>query len=106
MPTRTISTKLAIEGESQYRAALSKINSEIKTLQSSLRLTESQYQTNANSMQALTAKGEALGALYTAQKNKVEELRAALSNAKAAEEEYARQKSALRRRSISSSRRR
>lgn len=95
MPTRTISTKLAIEGESQYRAALSKINSEIKTLQSSLRLTESQYQTNANSMQALTAKGEALGALYTAQKNKVEELRAALSNAKAAEEEYARQKSTL-----------
>lgn len=95
MATRTISTKLAIDGESEYRAALTRINTEIKTLQSSLKLTESQYQTNANSMQALTAKGEALSALYTAQKAKVEELRAALANAKSAEEEYAKQKATL-----------
>ena len=60
MATRTISTKLAIEGESEYRASITRINNEIKSLQSALKLTESQYQTNANSMAALTAKGKAL----------------------------------------------
>lgn len=95
MATRTISTKLAIDGESEYRASLTRINSEIKTLQSALKLTESEFQNNANSMAALTAKGEALSNLYKAQENKVKELRAALQNAKAAEEQYAQQKAAL-----------
>lgn len=95
MATRTVSTKLAIEGESEYRASLSRINSEIKTLQSALKLTESQYQTNANSMAALKAKGEALNNLYKAQENKVKELRAALENAKNAETNYANQKANL-----------
>lgn len=95
MATRTISTKLAISGESEYRASLSRINTELKTLQSSLKLTESQYQTNANSMQALQAKGQALNNLYQAQKNKVQELRNALDNAKSAEQRYAQQKADL-----------
>lgn len=95
MAQRTISTKLAISGESEYRAALSRINTELKTLQSALKLTESQYQTNANSMQALQAKGQALNNLYQAQKNKVQELRSALDNAKQAEQKYAQQKADL-----------
>ncbi|MBQ7436108.1 MAG: phage tail tape measure protein [Oscillospiraceae bacterium] len=95
MATRTISTKLAITGESEYRASLSKINSELKSLASQLKLTESQYQTNANSMQALQAKGKALSDLYQAQKNKVQELRSALDNAKQAEQKYAQQKAEL-----------
>lgn len=95
MATRVVSTKFAIEGESEYRASVSRINSEIKTLQSALKLTESQYQTNANSMAALTAKGEALTNLYKAQENKVKELRAALENAKAAESSYASKKQEL-----------
>lgn len=95
MAQRTISTKLAISGESEYRAALSRINTELKTLQSALKLTESQYQTNANSMQALQAKGQALNNLYQAQKNKVQELRNALDNAKSAEQKYAQQKADL-----------
>ena len=95
MATRSISTKLAIDGESEYRASLSRINTELKTLQSELRLTESRYQTNANSMEALSAKGEALANLYKAQQQKVESLKSALDNAKKAEEEYASQKAAL-----------
>ena len=43
MATRTISTKLAIEGEAQYRQALSSCNAELKTLKSSLALAESEY---------------------------------------------------------------
>lgn len=95
MATRTISTKLAIDGESEYRASLQRINTELKTLQSALKLTESQYQTNANSMQALKAKGEDLNNLYTAQKSKVEALKSALDNAKAAEATYSQQKAEL-----------
>lgn len=95
MATRTVSTKVAIEGESEYRASLSRINSEIKTLQSALKLTESEYQANANSMEALRAKGDALSNLYEAQKNKVAELKAALENAKNAEQTYADQKAEL-----------
>lgn len=95
MATRTISTKLAIEGESEYRASITRINSEIKSLQSALKLTESQYQTNANSMAALTAKGKALSDLYKAQESKVKQLKEALNNARDAEQKYAQQKAAL-----------
>lgn len=95
MATRTISTKLAIEGESEYKASLSRINSEIRSLQSALKLTESEYQTNANSMDALTAKGNALSNLYQAQQKKVDELKAALDNARKAESDYAEKKDEL-----------
>ena len=95
MATRTISTKLAIEGESEYRASITRINNEIKSLQSALKLTESQYQTNANSMAALTAKGKALSDLYKAQESKVKQLKEALNNARDAEQKYAQQKAAL-----------
>lgn len=95
MATRTISTKLAITGESEYRASVSRINGEIKTLQSSLKLTESQFQTNANSMAALEAKGSSLNDLYTAQQRKVDSLREALENARSAEAKYTQQKATL-----------
>lgn len=95
MATRTISTKLAIDGESEYKASLSRINSEIRSLQSALKLTESEYQTNANSMEALTAKGNALSNLYSAQQKKVDELKAALENARKAESDYAAKKDEL-----------
>lgn len=91
MATRVISTKLAIDGESEYRASMARINGEIKTLQSSLKLTESTFQTNANSMEALTAKGDALNELYKAQESKVKVLNDALENARAAGEAYSKQ---------------
>lgn len=72
-----------------------RINGEIKSLQSALKLTESQYQTNANSMAALTAKGGALNDLYKAQSAKVEELKKALENAQNAEASYAAKKADL-----------
>lgn len=95
MATRTISTKLAIEGESRYRESISRINGEIKTLQSSLKLTESRFQTNANSMEALEAKGKSLADLYTAQQKKVDSLREALENARSAEAKYTQEKAVL-----------
>lgn len=88
MATRNISTKLSITGESEYRSALSKINTELKTLQSSLKLTQSQYQTNANSLEALRAKHDALAKVQEAQKKKVDELKNALTNAQKAQAEW------------------
>ena len=89
MATRTISTKLAVEGESEYKKAISACNSELSTLKSSLALTVSEFKNNANSMEALTAKGSALSSLYEKQREKVSTLESALKNAQRAQEEYA-----------------
>ncbi len=92
MAQRTVSTKLAITGEAEYRQALSQISNELRTLQSDLKLVESEFEGNANSMEALTAKGEALQRIFDEQQEKVEKLQEALSNAKEAESEYASQR--------------
>lgn len=89
MATRNISTKIAVEGESEYKRAIAACNSELSTLKSSLALVESSFKGNANSMEALTAKGAALESMYNAQKDKVATLEAALKNAQRAQEEYA-----------------
>ena len=89
MGKRTISTKLAIEGEAQYKQAIAACNAELKTMKSSLALVESEFRNNANSMEALTAKGAALEAMYGKQLEKVTTLETALLNAKRAQEEYA-----------------
>ena len=57
MATRTISTKLAVEGEAAYKASLKNINSELGTLKSELKLVESEFSGQANSLAALQAKG-------------------------------------------------
>lgn len=90
MPTRDIKTRLVIEGENEYKAAISKINGELKLLDSALKETESRYQTNANSMEALQKKSEALTAVQEAQQRKVEETARALDNARQAVDTYSR----------------
>lgn len=89
MATRTISTQLAIKGESDYKASISRINGELRTLQSALKLTESEFQLNANSMEALTAKGKVLDGLVDKQTEKVNKLQKALTEAQAAQKSYA-----------------
>lgn len=95
MAVRNISTRLAVEGESQYRAAITSVNAELKNMQSALKLTESQFKSNASSTEALTAKGKALNNLLTAQKAKVQALEDGLKNAQAAEAKYAQKKDEL-----------
>lgn len=90
MANRIISTKISIENEGEYRASIQRINTELKAMQSALKLTESQYQTNANSMEALRAKHDALKNVQDVQRRKVEELRSALENAKKAQDEHTR----------------
>lgn len=87
--TRTISTKIAIEGEAEYRQKITSCNTELKAHKSALALVESEYRNNANSMEALTERGAALDSIYKKQQEKVSTLEAALRNAQRAQEEYA-----------------
>ena len=71
MATRTIATKLALEGEGEYKNSLKNINSELGTLKSELKLVESEYAGQANSYEALSKKGETLGKMYAEQEKKL-----------------------------------
>ena len=85
---RTISTKIAIDGEAQYRQSITSINAELRKYQSALGLVESEYKTNANSLEALTAKQKALADLHSEQTVKIKELNAAYNNAQSAVDAY------------------
>lgn len=91
MASRTISTKMAITGQSEYQASITNINNSLKTLRSETAMLDAQYQGHANSLAALTAKGDVLARTYEVQKTKVHESTAALENAKKAQQEYSTQ---------------
>lgn len=95
MATRTISTKLAVEGESQYKQAITNINSELKMLDSRLKLAQSEFKGQQNTMEALQAKGKALSEVHAKQVEKVRELEDAYANAKTATEGYAARSESL-----------
>ncbi len=84
--SRTIDTILRLQGESEYRAGLKGCTGEMKVLNSELSLVSSEFRTNANSLQALTAKGEVLSRMYATQEQKVDLLRGALENARETQE--------------------
>ena len=88
MATRKISTKLAIEGEAQYRQALQSISSSLSTLNSQLKLTKSEFQNHQNSLQALQAKDKALADVQDALAKKVQACKDAYANAQRAMAEY------------------
>ncbi len=89
MAVRTISTKLAIEGESEYRQSIANINNSLRTVRSALALVNSQFRNNANSQAALTAKGKVLAEQMEIQKAKLDEAKEALENARKAQAQYA-----------------
>ena len=73
--------KIGIEGEKEFKKALSEINQSFKVLGSEMKLVSSQFDKNDKSVQALSARNTVLNKEIEAQKNKVETLRAALRNA-------------------------
>lgn len=95
MAQRTISTRIAIDGEAQYKQSISNINAELRKYQSALGLVQSEYKTNANSLEALTAKQKALTDLQSTQTAKIKELNAAYKNAQAAVDAYKNRKEEL-----------
>jgi hypothetical protein len=75
--------KIGVEGEKEFKKALSDINQSFKVLGSEMKLVESEFGKNENSVQSLTAKNEVLTKQIDAQKEKIETLRKALENASA-----------------------
>jgi len=73
--------KIGVEGEKEFKKALSDINQSFKVLGSEMKLVESEFGKNENSVQSLTSKNEVLTKQIDAQKDKIEMLRKALENA-------------------------
>lgn len=90
MATRVISTKLQLDGEVEYRASLKNINSELGTLKSDLKLTESQFAGQLNSYDALAAKGETLAKMYEQQEKKLAATNKILKEAQEAQDKFAK----------------
>jgi uncharacterized coiled-coil DUF342 family protein len=81
MATRTIKTKLSLDGEKQWKNEMASVNSQLKTLKSDLAASSSEFKGQANSIGALTAKQKILREQYDQQKEKVRALKDALAEA-------------------------
>ena len=96
MATRTIVTKLKLDGESEYKAALKNINAEYQLHRSELEKAAAQYKNNANSLEALEAKQSALKNMLGDLGNKHSQHSAMLEEARQAQQKYAEQAERLR----------
>lgn len=76
-----IGIKFGAEGEREFKRSLSEINQTFKLLGSEMKLVQSQFDKNDNSVEALTARNEALNKQIDAQKGKIATLKSALENA-------------------------
>ncbi len=90
MSSRRITTVVAIEGEDAYRKKIAEINSTLSTLKAELGQVTTNFAANANSMEALRAKGEALSKLQAVQAERLQQTSAALANAREAQEKHAK----------------
>ena len=81
MATRTVKARVEIDGEKQYKAALTDLNKGNQVLASEMRKLQAQFKGNESSTEALAAKGEVLERQLLQQKDKVQTLREALANA-------------------------
>lgn len=95
MAVRNVRTRLVIEGEAEYKAAASRINSELKTQESALKLVDAQCRANGSSAETLTAKSEALSKVLAIQKEKQEQLEKVIESARTAEEKLQKRKAEL-----------
>ena len=75
-----IGIKIGVDGEREFKSALASINSQMKVLGSELKLVESQFSSQDHSVEALTARNQALTKSIEGQKQKIELLEKALKN--------------------------
>ena len=73
--------RIGVEGEKEFKKALTEINQSFKVLGSEMKLVSSQFDKNDQSVQALSARNQVLNKEIDAQKSKIETLRSALRNA-------------------------
>ena len=73
--------KLGVEGEKEFKSALSDINRSFKVLGSEMKLVQSQFGKNDSSVEGLTSRNEVLNRQIEKQKKKISTLKSALDNA-------------------------
>lgn len=73
--------KIGVEGEKEFKKALSEINQTFKVLGSEMKLVVSQFDKQDNSVEALTARNRVLNKEIDTQKEKITTLEKALANA-------------------------
>lgn len=77
-----IGVGLAVDGEKEFKNAITGINSDLKVLKSELGRVSAEYSNNSNSMKAYAAKAKVVTSQITEQKNKIATLKNALESAK------------------------
>ena len=86
-----IGAKISLDGEKEFRQAVTNINKEVKILASQMKLCTEQFKSNSNSQEALSAKSKALQEQINAQIKKVSLLVDALDEAEETYGENSRQ---------------
>mgnify|MGYP000113344730 FL=1 len=74
MADATISTKIKLDGEAEYKQRISEINAALGTLDSKIKLLNTTYAGNENSIKGLTEINEVLNQKILTQRDKVEQL--------------------------------
>lgn len=78
MATRTISTSIKLDGETEFKKQMSSVNSELRTLKTEMAYTEEAFKGQANTMEALTKKDELLRREIEQQEEKIRALKKAV----------------------------
>lgn len=84
MATRTITTRIALDGEKAFKDQMAQINSELRNLKSEMTLVDATFKGQANTTEALTAKHKVLQGSVEQQREKVRALTQAVEDATAA----------------------
>ncbi|MEW6903266.1 tape measure protein [Trueperella pyogenes] len=80
MADSSFGLKIGLEGEREFKRAISDINREMRVLGSEMKLVASSFGKNEQSAASLTSKNQVLGKEIEAQRSKVDTLRQALEN--------------------------
>ena len=78
-PTRNVGAKVVLDGEEEYKQALSELSAGNKTLASEMRKLQAEYKGNTESTEYLTKAGELLERKLLQQQDKVAKLREAVA---------------------------
>lgn len=80
MATRTITTRLALDGEQEFKRGLADVNSNLKTMKSEMGLVDAEFKGQANTLDALTKKNRLLRDAQEQQLEKVKALKKAVED--------------------------
>lgn len=81
MATRTITTRLALDGEKEFKSQMAQVNGELRNLKSEMGLVDATFKGQANSAEALAAKHKVLQSTVEQQREKVRALERAVEDA-------------------------